>query len=171
MNDCRNENILTWILWDIHQKWVILIYNVTQETLQCASTIDAHTEGERAQHLLCIAYCTVKQNNSNNKITWKLLYCRRWHSYTMHLRHVIGPGLFHFHLSAKYLSLSFFPPLTLSLHLSVCVVRFIFCIPQIFPCTRTPCPRIFLANFQLDFAPNNLFRSVWWNYNNSSSFR
>lgn len=80
-------------------------------------------EGESAEHLLCIAYCTVKQNNSNNKTTWKLLYCRRWHPYTMHLRHLIGPGLFHFHSSAKYLSfflLSLSHSLTLSSTISMC---------------------------------------------------
>lgn len=40
----RNENVFNQILWNIQQKWVILIYNITQETLHCASTIDNESE-------------------------------------------------------------------------------------------------------------------------------
>lgn len=42
----------------------------------------------------------------------------------------------------------------------VVVILLCVCVSQIFPCTLASNPRTFLANFQFEFASNNLFRSV-----------
>lgn len=68
--------------------------------------------------------------NNNEKVQ---LYCRQWHPYTMHLRHVMGFALFHFHFSAKFVSVY--------LYIFFFLLFFSMCTPQIFPYTQASYPR------------------------------
>lgn len=90
----------------------------------------------------------------------KLLYCRQWHPYTMHLRHVMGFVLFTFPFRCKtcarcmsvYFRFFFSSALAIALALVLCAK------PQIFPCTRAPCPR---NKFQVNISSSSLHRIIY----------
>lgn len=76
----------------------------------------------------------------------------------MHFHHVMDFVLFHINSSSKWTCVFFFAAASAA----IVVTTLVLCVAQIFPCTQASNPRTFLANFQFEFASNNLFRSVWW---------